>query len=221
MLRQARIQTATSVVDLACGWGQTTQELAQRSNARVIGVDRNRRAIDYALSSVPGCLQDRLSFLQADAVEMPLASESQDIVFTQCGLLWIRQTERALQECRRVLKPNGFLVMIEPDYDGMMEYPPEIASRELWKGVIENSGGSPIIGRALPALCEANDFACHAYFLDRYQPPDPSYLEFLKELPATSHQTSRIQEIEQEWQRFQRGQIVVHLPFWLLIARPR
>lgn len=220
LLRQAKVHRAQAILDLACGWGQVSLELARRCSGQIIGIDRLPDATEYARSRVPTELQARVTFETADVANLPLASGSQDIVFIQCGMLWMERRACALRECRRVLKPHGALVMIEPDYDGLMEYPPEIAARDLWCHCVSQAGGLPCVGRQLPALCNANGLSCHAYFLDRYQPPDPAYLGFLKELLSAQSQVERVQQIEQLWQQQKQAQIVVHLPFWLVIAHP-
>lgn len=220
LLRQAGIHRARSILDLACGWGQTTFDLAERGSASVWGIDLNPRAIEAARASVPDELKKRINFIHAEASKLPFDSQSFDIVFTQCSLLWIEQKELALEECRRVLKPGGCLAMIEPDYDGLMEYPSEVACRELWVHLISQSGGDPKVGRALPALCRSAGFDTNVYFLDRYLPPRRYYMEFLKELPANEPQLARIERIESRCQQFSDGELVVHLPFWLLIAKP-
>ena len=220
LLRQAKIHRASSILDLACGWGQTTLELAQRCSAKVTGIDLNSFAVDVARNSIPDQLKHRVTFDLGDAHCLPFEPKTFDLVFTQCSLLWIKQRELALSECRRVLKPNGCLAMIEPDYGGLMEHPPEVACRDLWVSLILQAGGDPRIGRSLPGLCRSSGFDTHVYFLDRYIPPHPSYLEFLKELPATKAQLLSIELIESRSKLLSSIDLVIHLPFWLLIARP-
>lgn len=219
LLRVARIHQACAILDLGCGWGQTTIELASRSGAHVTGVDCNSFAIEAASNSVPSDLWNNVTFVVGDAAGLPFASGAYDIVFTQYSLLWMRARDEVLQECRRVLRPNGRLVMIEPDYDGMMEYPPQAASKEIWKEIISQAGGDPMIGRSLDHLCQSNGFTCRTFFLDRYLPPHPGFMDFLKELPATDEQLLRIQEVAAAHKALGCSGMTIHLPIWMVIAQ--
>ncbi len=62
----------------------------------------------------------------------------------------------AIKEIYRVLQPKGMLVAIEPDYGGMIEYPPEIATGDLWIAALSRAGADPCIGRKLPSILHTN-----------------------------------------------------------------
>lgn len=219
LLRAARIDRAERILDLACGWGQIAIELAERSHAHVVGVDHSAEAIEFAKSQLGGDFQDRITFLQADATSLPIDDHSQDIVFIQCGLMWMPELEIVLTECHRVLRAGGHLVALEPDYGGMMEYPDEIASREIWHAALEAAGADPMVGRKLPTLCRAAGFDSDCYFLDRYEYPHRDSLSFLKELPLTSEQQIWMAKVEENRMQRKPNQMAAHLPFWLVLAR--
>jgi SAM-dependent methyltransferase len=219
LLRQTQLASARNIVELGCGWGIVTQELAQRSAAQVIGIDKDLAAIEHAIGNVPRELSERLSFIVGDAYQIPLPDSSQDIVLAQCALLWMRDPARVLSECRRILRPvSGRLVIIEPDYDGLMEYPPEIVTRQLWTDALRASGADPTIGRRLGVLCHMAGLVCQQYLLDRYEPPKADYLEFLRELPLSPIQCKELQQVETAIVRLPSERLTVHLPFWLITA---
>jgi len=95
------------VLDLGAGTGHVTRELKRRY----------RRALVIALDLAPGMLREarrhqhwwrRFERVCADALRLPLADASVDVVFSSLMLQWCEPLETALAECRRVLKPDGF-----------------------------------------------------------------------------------------------------------------
>jgi malonyl-CoA O-methyltransferase len=95
------------VLDLGAGTGRVTRELRRRY----------RRALVIALDLAPGMLREarrhqqlwrRFERVCADALRLPLADASVDVVFSSLMLQWCQPLDTALAECRRVLKPDGF-----------------------------------------------------------------------------------------------------------------
>jgi malonyl-CoA O-methyltransferase len=94
------------VLDLGSGTGRGTSELKRRY----------RRALVVALDIAPGMLREarrhqhlfrRFDRICADALRLPLATASVDIVFSSLMLQWC-DLDTAFAEIRRVLKPDGF-----------------------------------------------------------------------------------------------------------------
>lgn len=222
LLRQTQLPSARDIVELGCGWGLVAMELAERSAAQVVGIDCDDVAIEYARSNVPTQLSERLSFIRGDAHDLPLPDASQDIVLAQCALLWMRNPLKVLCECQRVLRRGrGRLVIIEPDFDGLMEYPSEIGARQLWVDALTANGANPTIGRSLGVLCQSAGLECQQYLLDRYEPPHSDYLAFLRELPLSAIQCDQLKQVETALAKIPRQHLTVHLPFWLIIAANR
>ena len=95
------------VLDLGAGTGRVTRELKRRY----------RRALVIALDLAPGMLREarrhqqlwrRFERVCGDALRLPLADASVDVVFSSLMLQWCEPLDTALAECRRVLKPDGF-----------------------------------------------------------------------------------------------------------------
>ena len=95
------------VLDLGAGTGRVTRELKRRY----------RRALVIALDLAPGMLREarrhqpwwrRFERVCGDALRLPLADASVDVVFSSLMLQWCQPLDTALAECRRVLKPDGF-----------------------------------------------------------------------------------------------------------------
>ena len=102
------------LLDIGCGAGRLTRELAKRGAKEVTGVEpdpvqaaRNRQA-----EALPG-----VSFVEGGAQALDAGNGAIDGVFFKYSLHHVPESDmdRALGEASRVLKPNsGFLYVIEP-----------------------------------------------------------------------------------------------------------
>jgi malonyl-CoA O-methyltransferase len=95
------------VLDLGAGTGRLTRELKRRYP----------RALLIALDLAPGMLREarhhqhwwrRFERVCADALRLPLADASVDLVFSSLMLQWCEPLGDAIAEVRRVLRPEGF-----------------------------------------------------------------------------------------------------------------
>jgi malonyl-CoA O-methyltransferase len=95
------------VLDLGAGTGRVTRELKRRYP----------RALVIALDLAPGMLREarrhqhwwrRFERVCADALQLPLADASVDLVFSSLMLQWCEPLGEAIAEVRRVLSPQGF-----------------------------------------------------------------------------------------------------------------
>jgi SAM-dependent methyltransferase len=101
------------VLDVASGEGYGAALLAQVARS-VVGVDRSRPTVLSANANFP---RPNLHFLQADARALPLADASIDIVVSYETIEHIDRQSEFLREMRRVLRPNGCIIVSTPDRD--------------------------------------------------------------------------------------------------------
>ena len=95
------------VLDLACGSGPMSRELAQPGRT-VIGLDLSEAELELAAERGPG------PWLRADALRLPFADQSIDVVTSSLGLAVVQPMDRVLAEVARVLRPGGVLAAIAP-----------------------------------------------------------------------------------------------------------
>ena len=108
------------LVDVGCGGGRVTKELAARG-AEAVGVEPDpiQAEKNRAAEPVPG-----LSFVEAPGQALPFDDDSADGVFFSYSLHHVPREHMAgaLAEAARVLKPEtGFLYVLEPLLTGSME----------------------------------------------------------------------------------------------------
>jgi SAM-dependent methyltransferase len=101
------------VLDVASGEGYGTALIAQVARSAV-GVEIASDAVAHATNSYIG---ENLCFIQGDARVLPLGDASCDVVVSFETIEHFAEQQRFLKEARRVLRPNGMLVVSTPDRD--------------------------------------------------------------------------------------------------------
>lgn len=101
------------ILDIGCGPGGPTMELARLSKGYVIGLDTHQPYLDKLKKKIEKAgLSDRMEAIHGSMFEMDFPHENFDIIWAE-GAIWITGFERGLREWRRLIKPNGFLVVHE------------------------------------------------------------------------------------------------------------
>jgi SAM-dependent methyltransferase len=214
LLKQANARQRRRLLDLGCGFGVVSKELAKMSRGRVVALDHSLPALLAAPSTLrkaaPTC---------AEAGALPFADASFDLVFCQLALLWM-PLEPTLAEVRRVLQPGGVLVAMEPDYGGMIEHPPELATRELWIDALRRAGADPLVGRQLPGLLAGLGFAVQVELMSQLTAPTSQRFDLLRGLPLTGYERKQVDALKRRAGKLKEPwQQVAHLPFMLVTAR--
>ena len=105
-----------TVAEICCGRGEAFLLFGDRVD-RGVGVDMSVAMLKLALSlhSAP-----RVSFVQGDATQLPLAGESFDTVFMLGGVHHINDRRSLFREVSRILKPGGVFYFREPVNDFLL-----------------------------------------------------------------------------------------------------
>ena len=94
------------VLEVACGSGQGLGYVA-RDAARVVGGD----ITPGLLAQAHGHYRGAIPLVQFDAHALPFVSASFDVVQIHEAIYYMAQPQRVFEECRRVLTPDGVLVV--------------------------------------------------------------------------------------------------------------
>lgn len=101
----------THILDMACGTGDLSFALAERfTSATVLGVDFTPAMLARARAKNRF---DRISFQEGDARRLQAADNSQELVSCAFGFRNFSDKSAALTEARRVLVPDGELLVLE------------------------------------------------------------------------------------------------------------
>ncbi|MFZ5908330.1 MAG: bifunctional demethylmenaquinone methyltransferase/2-methoxy-6-polyprenyl-1,4-benzoquinol methylase UbiE [Nitrospirota bacterium] len=104
------------ILDVCTGSGDMAIELCRfwKGRVRVHGVDFSPRLLEIAeQKSRQAGLNDRLTFREADAEQLPYGDEEFNAVTITFGLRNINNRHKALQEFYRVTRPGGCFVCLE------------------------------------------------------------------------------------------------------------
>ena len=96
-------QAGESILDLGCGTGHLTQEIAE-TGARVIGIDASPEMVAKARTLYPD-----IEFLVADAREFSFPKQF-DAIFSNATLHWIQEAEQVVERISAALRPGGRFV---------------------------------------------------------------------------------------------------------------
>jgi SAM-dependent methyltransferase len=156
------------IVDIGCGDGAATSLAAQRNpDHQVMGVDWSadalRRAKLLALSLIQGGV---------DAPGLPVATGTVDVVIMSELIEHLVDTDSAVEEVRRVLKPGGSLLLSTPNLAawfnrGLLALGTQPVFSEVSLRGVFGRPGSQVAGhlhlftrRALVEFLEAGGFTC-------------------------------------------------------------
>ncbi len=145
---QLDVAGGADCLDLCCGTGDLTIELAKRAGrtGRVIGLDFNQAMLDLAEKKVRDLdLQKDIELVKADAMHLPFADNSFDVVTIGFGLRNVPDANQVLAEVTRVLKPGGVFGCLE------MSQPNNSLVRVGWKGYFKLF---PLMAKAFGATTE-------------------------------------------------------------------
>lgn len=147
LYQRAGLEGAERVLDVGCGTGAITAELARCARGQVIGLDLDPQMVAFARQHDRGA-----QYEQGDALDLPYPEEHFDIVTCHYLLLWLRDPQLGVREMARVTRTGGsVLVCAEPDYGGRLDWP-ELPVRDWQILALRRQGADPLIGRSLRRL---------------------------------------------------------------------
>ncbi|HMM81013.1 MAG TPA: bifunctional demethylmenaquinone methyltransferase/2-methoxy-6-polyprenyl-1,4-benzoquinol methylase UbiE [Pyrinomonadaceae bacterium] len=111
-LRTILDNAEAAVLDVACGTGDLSLELASGAKASITGTDFCRPMLEFAKTKIDAA-DLTIPLVEADAMELPFPSESFDAVTIAFGLRNLPNVENGLAELLRILRPKGKLVVLE------------------------------------------------------------------------------------------------------------
>jgi trans-aconitate 2-methyltransferase len=114
------LERARNIVDLGCGTGEHTVELARRApDATALGLDSSAAMIERASSlrsALNAGLQACVVFKRGDFRDFTADCEY-DVVFSNAAFQWVSDHRAILAQCFRALRPGGSLAVQMPAND--------------------------------------------------------------------------------------------------------
>jgi len=109
---QPSLAEGAHALDVACGTGDLSLALESAGRARVVGLDFCRPMLEIARSKA-GEEARAIPFVEGDALRLPFADRSFEVVTIAFGLRNLSSVEGGLGELLRVLKPGGRAGILE------------------------------------------------------------------------------------------------------------
>ncbi|MCC6589971.1 MAG: bifunctional demethylmenaquinone methyltransferase/2-methoxy-6-polyprenyl-1,4-benzoquinol methylase UbiE [Bryobacterales bacterium] len=134
------------IVDLCCGSGDLMLALQKASPARVLGSDFSHQMLRTANEKIAR-RNVLCKVFEADALTLPLASGSCDVVTAAFGFRNLANYRRGLDELLRVLRPGGTAAILE------FTTPPNAAFRSIYN--FYSNKLLPVIGGIVSGSREA------------------------------------------------------------------
>jgi ubiquinone/menaquinone biosynthesis C-methylase UbiE len=134
LFRRLEYPAGARVLDIGCGFGDTTQRIAQQVGPQgaAVGVDCARNFIDAATRETQEARIGNASFLVADVQADDLRGPY-DHAFSRFGTMFFNLPGAALRNIARALKPGGDLAMIvwRRREDNAWAHEPELLVKEM------------------------------------------------------------------------------------------
>ena len=111
ILDLAAPQPGESVLDIGCGGGTTTLELAKRvgPTGRVLGADISENSIAQVQRRIAGAGLKQAEATVADVAAHPFPANGFDLVFSRFGVMFFADPTAAFANVRCAVKPGGRL----------------------------------------------------------------------------------------------------------------
>jgi len=145
LYKKVDMQTRKNILDVGCGTGAVTEDIAALTEGRITGIDIDDRKLEYAKKELPG----HVNLMVADVLNLPFKDNTFDLVAFSIVLTHIREQQKAVTEMTRVTQKNGIvLATMEPDYAGRVTYP-EHEADQVFAKFLEEIGVEMQTGRKL------------------------------------------------------------------------
>jgi len=186
------------ILDIGCGTGVPTIELATISGGHVIGIDIDITSLNLLKRKIKKTgLNDRVSVIKDSILTMDFPEESFDIIWSE-GSIFVIGFENSLKKWRRFLKPNGFLVIHDENKD---------KTKKL--GLITKYGYT---------LISQFDLSDNLWWLEYYSPLEQLIQEFRHEYPNDSELINELNKDQIEIDKCKSNSIVFS-SFFIIIQQ--
>jgi SAM-dependent methyltransferase len=150
----------TSILDCGCGEGQLGRALLELyPDARLVGIDRDEKAIAKAISVAQERGLKNCEYLVGD-IQQQLPTGPFDLIFDSNTLVHTQEPQRVVELSYQQLAPAGHYWLIEagPGLKTAFNNPAYLRLGEILYATMTAIGSHPLISEALPAMLEQTGF---------------------------------------------------------------
>lgn len=108
---EAGVDEGSTVLDVGCATGSRSRELIRRTGCSVAGIELLPQLIDWGRDQTAAeGLTAQLTIEQGSILDLPAADAAYDVLWCTDVFGIIADLQGAVDECARVLRPNGHLI---------------------------------------------------------------------------------------------------------------
>ncbi|MBT3190067.1 MAG: class I SAM-dependent methyltransferase [Anaerolineae bacterium] len=146
IFKEIGLNGSSRALEVGCGTGA----ILSQTKLPVFGLDIELASVKEAKIHT----QNRSPLTCGDALSLPYADDSFEIVFCHFLLLWLQKPQEALYEMKRVVKPGGHIIAFaEPDYSRRVDEPATLKNLGEWQiDALRRQGANPNMGAELAEL---------------------------------------------------------------------
>lgn len=108
------INENSKVLEIGCTNGFSSLEINKLTNCTVVGVDINQNSIDNANKRIVenGLNPSKITFEYGNAENLRFNDNEFDLIICGNAMSFVSNKSKAIEELKRVLKPNGFISIV-------------------------------------------------------------------------------------------------------------
>ncbi len=157
LLDRVGIPSGARCLDVGCGGGHVTRELARRAgeDGFATGIDLDATVLELARLDADAAGVGNVEFLRREAGELEPASY--DVVYARCLLSHVESPAGVVDAMAAALAPGGVAIVEDVDFRGYFCEPPLAAHDryvDLYRETVRRRGGNADLGPALPGLLD-------------------------------------------------------------------
>jgi ubiquinone/menaquinone biosynthesis C-methylase UbiE len=186
------------ILDIGCGTGPSTLVLAEVTNGTITAIDVHQPYLDILREKAKkNHIETQLKILNQSMEHMNFPDDTFDIIWSE-GSIYIIGFQTGLQQWKRFLKPNGFLVVHEMCW--LKPNPPqEIYSywKQLYPAIATINENLKTIKDNAYTLVDSFSLPEDAWWIEYYQPLEKR-IKLLRKKFHQNHHALQILDREQE-----------------------
>ena len=116
-IKKTVLRDGDYILDVACGNGYLLGELSKKAGVNAFGVDISENMIASARERYPAC-----TFVASPCTPLGFENESMDVITVSCAFHHFETPQNFANECMRVLKKNGKVLIAEPFFSPVVRW---------------------------------------------------------------------------------------------------
>ncbi len=158
LLRHAGVSRGQRCIDIGCGGGHVSQELARRvgSDGSVVGVDLDETVLELARADAQAAGLHNVEFRVGKAQQID--GGPYDVAYARFLLSHVEEPLSVVRATAEAVNPGGTVIVEDIDFSGSFCSPPCPAYQryvDLYRETVRRRGGNADIGPLLPSILQA------------------------------------------------------------------